>query len=173
MAIIHHRDAIHVYLAPDQPRPVSTNLRAVGAGVMDIRVVHRDTWCQHRQVIEAAAVDWQTLDALRVNDTRDRGVLRLQQGHSGVYFDCLLNRTNLQRKIDASLLAQLDHHTGPALSPEPRDADLYGVCTRNQVTNLIGAVWRGHRRVGKPSAWLGDGHRRSRNRTAAGIENGA
>src|SRR4029077_19408168 len=147
----------------------STNLRSVGARVMDIRVVHRDTWGQHRQIIEAPAVNRQTLDALLVDYTSDRGVLRLQQGHSGVHFHCLLNRTNLQREIHASLLTQLDHHTGPAFSPETGDVDLHGVLTRNQVTNLVGPVWRTHRRVGKPSGRLGDGHRRSRNRTAVGI----
>src|SRR5690242_6262735 len=119
MAIVYHRDAIHVYLAPDEARSVSTNFRPVGAGGVEIRVVNRNAWREYCQIIETAAVDRQTLDTLLVNHTGDRGAFGLQQRNAACDFDGFLHCTNLEFEIDAGFLAQLDHDARPAFAAKP------------------------------------------------------
>src|SRR6266480_4338528 len=137
---------------------------------MEIRVVDRNTWGEHRQIIEAAAVDWQTLDALLADYSSDGGVLRLQKRNSGVYFHRFLNPANLQREIDSGLLTQLDHNSGAAFSAESGETNFHNIFARDKVANLVGTVWRSRRCAGQSRGRLEDRQSRSGNGSATVVQ---
>src|SRR5207248_11076062 len=60
--------------------------------------------------------------------------------------------------IEASLVTQLDHYSGPSFSAEASWTDFHDVIPGKQITRFVGSFLRGQRYAGQPCRRLQDCH---------------
>ncbi len=103
---------------------------------------HQRTRRQLHQLQDIAAVEWQIVNLLLVDDSAEGGGARVDRGSLGAYADGLGNRADFQRDFDGSVLVHFQNQLRDALRLESRLADGDGIwasrqCGDHKVAEII------------------------------------